>query len=328
MTIQQDIDTLLDPALDKGGIIALDSGDVVVGTGLVVDYSGLTGNKNTNQKRVSIHGTGATDLQGTSTGMKVLTFKGSSPLNSGSYQMGAGVRGLNISGDTTMTGLYVENVAWFSLDNFTSQAIAIGLHLKGAVYGAAKSINITWCNIGVLAEAGASHCNARTWTNGTLGHCFQWGMKVLDGMSSGAFYGLTIEHNGTHGDMSTGGMSFEVSGSQGQNLPAFRDMYFEGNRGYADVLIKNTGSTPLVVSMDNCTFRRIFADKHTRHNIVTVGDVRLSLTNCSFTGVGSYVPDASRQYVLQLPDANGVTGAIVNSTGTVFSSQIEAQGMV
>jgi hypothetical protein len=324
--VQKLIDGFQSPARDAGGTIHLPAGDVTVSAGLVVDYDGQSQYPNAQQTRVRFQGQGsATDLQSVASGVTSLTIQGSRPLNAGSYQLGNVASHMNFSGpnDRSVTGLKLQDLAFWSVSDVSFQNLYCGLDLEGALSGSVNNALIMECTYGALLRGGASHCNKIVWSGGEFGRITKWGLVAEDGMSSGVFQCYGVEGCGTVGDMDSGGIKIAASGSQGSVLPSFRDCYFEGNTGFADIFVESTAGKTLKLNASACIFTRTDA-KYTQHNIVTIGPVDILLSGNTFEGRNGYTADASRPYILRLPDAEGRIGRIIDQGGNTFESPEEA----
>jgi hypothetical protein len=156
-----------------------------------------------------------------------------------------------------------------------------GLLLSGATFPRAPNaiyINRLTCQLnkvwGILGES--------------VGECL-----VIDG--------ATIENNGTQGNLSTGGIQLAITtAANGFGSASLRGIYFEQNKGVADVLITNSGAQKVVISIDSCFFNRAYVAEHTVNNIrvrnTGSGSVTVTIKNCSFFSTNTYVSSNTRPF--------------------------------
>jgi hypothetical protein len=105
-----------------------------------------------------------------------------------------------------------------------------------------------------------------------------------------------------------------------------RGVYFENNKGTADVWLANSAQVS-AASISGCSFARISSTNFVTNNILveTSGagiKQSVSVAGCGFKGFNSYVPSAARKYITTLATSGGVSS--VGWSGCAFESSTEA----
>lgn len=222
-------------------------------------------------------------------------------------------------------GLFITGCTFFCLKDCDFYQMAKAIQIDQCVSCEFDNITARWGQYGIITTGGAvSEVNAVLFKSCRIGNNSLLGFSGNNGSSNITFIGCNFEGNGTQGNNATGGVSVNFDGgTQGAVGYNFIGCYFEGNLGQADIVLNNTGATPVTVNITGCNFNRASPTNFVQHNIVTIGPIYLVLTSCSFKGFNGYTPNASNTYV-HANDAN----LTVRCLGCLFDSALEQGTLV
>lgn len=205
----------------------------------------------------------------------------------------------------TGIGLILDGLSYFKLRDVVVQAFNLGVYAKDC-------INITWekCYIinnirALTAEKGSySHPNAWSFNDCVINGNWDSGCTFISGCAI-SFTGGSIELNGIQGigDINSKygikmlGNPYE--GVVGLNV---KDVYFEGNKGQADVVI-DTSPNPndAIHTITTSTFNRISATNFVNNNVLLnkqgAGRTVLCVSGCGFKRFNDYEANYYRPYI-------------------------------
>jgi hypothetical protein len=198
------------------------------------------------------------------------------------------------------SGILLQNKAYTHIKEVSLEYLDIALEIQSCFSSGISDFYAKNSTVGIrLTSSGALGApNAIAFRRVTLtGNSFAGVQGVAVGTCN-SFRDVTIESCGTHGDMTTGGMLLSV-GSAGYAGPLTLDnIYFESNKGAADLSIDNTTASHLTVILSGCLFNRASNTAYTHNNILVTnsggGTTTLLIKGNLFLSIGSYVADAAR----------------------------------
>lgn len=323
---------------DGGGLVTLPRGTMKTDSTVTADYSAsgffLAHDESS---RVSIEGEGHSHTLWKYSGAgAALSLIGTGP----TPPMGQGVVSNDRFGGFTIEpfselalrtpgtiGLSVTRKAYSEFHRMFIRGFATGIYGNGMLTSQFDNIAVQENDIGMRFVATLptdSKTNAMSFTNCRLSSNTIWGLLGEKWGASNSIKGVTCEYNGTHGDLNTGGMAFNLTADNGITSMEIANCYFEGNGGGADIYLDNTTTSPLVVNIIGCQFHRVYAAKHTLSNISANssggGRLVVNLIGCGFLSdvvqPGPYVPSVDRPFWLTSGNVE------VNHIGCVFSETI------
>jgi hypothetical protein len=222
----------------------------------------------------------------------------------------------------TCSGIRLTNHAYTSLRGLDLEYLDTGLELKSVITCDFERVYVRSCVVGMNVNgSGFSMPNANDFRRFTAQSNSFAG--IVANKIGGGFHmqGATIESNGTMGNAATGGFIGNLDGVNGSATLNLTNVYFEANRGGADLLLVNTSPYTVTVVLTNCNFNRTDSVNFTTNNINISnsggGKVRLVLNGCSFMRGGTYVANAARPYILH----DNSTEVIDN--GSTYSDAVE-----
>ena len=222
--------------------------------------------------------------------------------------------------DGTGTGINVDNFAWGLFDNLFVTGFAIGLNATDFLSSTVSHSRIRGNTRGIVSMfSDFSRPNALTFLDINLGANVEYGAFFQEGTTLD-WIGGAVEGNGWTG---TGGFGFQGGiyllngGSEGAVGASFRSVYFEYNKGSADLKISHTANDA-AYEISGCSFNRIDSTKYVTNNLYVEnggpGQVVVNLLGCGFKGYNTYVESAARPYL-------SVTGAeLVSHPGCMYKS--------
>ncbi len=343
----------LSAALTAGGVIRIPDGVYAITSQMQISYT-------SNTFPAWGQASPRVDLIGDSTGNTILSYSGAS-----------GTSCLYVVGEPTATyqGVHgLDRIEALSIVRASGSG-GIGLHMYGKAYTVVRDLfcqgwEIGWLLNGVLS-ASIENVVSRGNTNGAAinysgtallpnaisikgcGFATNSNAGLLWSVCgvSNVLEGGAVENNGTTGG-SGGGALINVTGLNGTHCLTVRDVYFEANGGLADLSIDNIGSTDVSVTIDGCVFNRLLSSRYTVNNIRATssggGRLRVIVRGCGFLSDGSYVPSASRYYMVasgnaEIIDGGGNTYSETTSlgengtnwpcaAGSVYAGRVDAAG--
>lgn len=243
----------------------------------------------------------------------------------------------------TQVGLDMNLVPMFTMRNVRIEGMDDGIvgydvdHTK--FYNVSVRFNVRGASFrkNPVTQPKSTHPNNNAWIGGIISSNTEYGVW-LRGSALFTFYSCSVENNGT---APTGyGIKYENPGWEGGVGASCYAVYFESNRGAADLLIQATATIqpgfdePLNACTHNvvgCSFARGRDDAFAINNIVAQfgdpaqsGKQVLNLSGTAFKSAGSYEPSASRKYVAFTSIAPTDDNFVV--TGCMFEDEIETPG--
>lgn len=230
----------------------------------------------------------------------------------------------------------VMNVGSFpKFERLNIQSFDFAMYLQDVDHAYFEKVNNRFNLRGLFATKNASPGTASTQPNNftfvscSLSNNTNYGAHILGG-SDINFYGGDVEYNGSVGAGGFG-LQFEDCGYEGGRGANIDGVYFEGNNGIADVILKQATDASVdlaVVHRIASDFKRLSNSVKTTNLILcafgadsTVGHAQLVLDGCVFKDYAGYTPDAATRYI-----AYSVTAANVNNFfdyGSYYSSTTE-----
>lgn len=191
----------------------------------------------------------------------------------------------DINVDYCNYGITLNSVITSRLDNVYLRSNEVGLQLQGSGFSMPNALSMSRMTIQANRYAGI------------LANKIGGGVKID---------GATIEGNGAMGVGGTGGIIGNLDGINGSATLQLTNVYFEGNRGSADLALINTSVYTCTVVLIGCNFHRISPDEFVTNNINLSnnggGKIRLVMIGCAFMSAGTYIPSSDRPYIQH--DAN------------------------
>jgi hypothetical protein len=201
------------------------------------------------------------------------------------------------------TGIAVDNYAWGEFERIHIYGFDIGLYATDFLASTLSRMTIRNCKRGLIAQySDFSRPNALTFADLELGINSEYGALITSPATLN-WIGGAVEANGIGGTGAfgfQGGVKIVNGGTEGAAGVKFTSVYFEKNKGSADVNIDHTLNN-CVYSFDTCTFNRIDSTDFVTNNIsVTVGgtaSIAVDVKSSGFQGYNSYVESAARRYI-------------------------------
>lgn len=262
-----DAATAIQAAVNTGGKIEVKDGQYPINTRVNIDTTGTTfPSLGRDSKRVSFSGESA---HGT-------TFK---PLGnfirmvcSSSSAFGQGQLNWttfrdfcvfpDTAGNPVGTALdFVDGIS-NSIDNVIIRRMDLGVSMVGMLSGSVRNSEIDRNRIGVYLDAGPTlgNINNYNFSGNQISLNAEFAVKGTVGtrvvFENGGFEQNGQGLDGSGGTESTGCIDIAIAEPMG--VVTFSNLYFEGNEGLADIIIRNatpTG-TPVIVNIMNCKFGR------------------------------------------------------------------------
>jgi hypothetical protein len=283
-------------------------GQYLFATGITVNYSAsgfpIPGAPS---QRISVYGESqANTILGYSGTGYAITMTGGSTAGAGQ-----GLLGLDTLSKFTLqnnaynpainSGIYMQNKAWFKLEDIYVQYMTIGLNLQSCYTGKISKCIFGYNQYGVQLTTNAQGaCNAINFDACTFQNNTLAGVYGIAVGSNNSFRDCTFESCGTQANNATGAVVAEVSAYGNAGPIVFDNCYFEENAGIADISIDNPTSSPLTVLIRGCLFIRAQSSFYTNNNISVTssggGPVTVLLEGNQFFSAGSYVPSAARPF--------------------------------
>lgn len=159
----------------------------------------------------------------------------------------------------TGRGLVLENQIGADVKNINLRKLAVGLRLKGVLVSDFDNLNVDFCKQGLYMDSGAnSPMNSVNFSRMKFGSCCEYAINGVAGTKL-TFSGVDVENCGwgegdVGGSDATGAIKLDVT--EPLSVITFKDMYFEGNEGLADIVINNLTPSPIIVKISGCVFVR------------------------------------------------------------------------
>jgi len=220
-----------------------------------------------------------------------------------------------------------DNLAFLSLEDVSCFNGEYGFYATDVLSSVFYNCVFRQSKVGFRAEYNNfSYPNAITMVGCVIGNCRDAGVWVLGGTTFNMFGG-SVESNGIDGVSATKfGVLLSNSGVQGSVSGNLSGVYFENNKGTADVWLTNSAQ-PAAASISGCSFSRLDSTNYTTNNILveTSGagvTQSVSVAGCGFRYFSPYVPNSGRKYINAISTSSGVS--TVAWSGCTFQSSTEA----
>lgn len=203
----------------------------------------------------------------------------------------------------TGTGIAIDNYAWSDFERIAIYGFETGLAATDFLSSTLRRVTIRNCKKGLTATyLDFSRPNALTFADLELGLNTEYG-ALLSSPATVNWIGGAVEGNGIGGTGAfgfQGGVKIVNGGTEGAAGVKFTSVYFEKNKGSADVNIDHTVNN-CVYSFDTCTFNRISSTDFVTNNIsVAAGgtaSICVDVKSSGFQAYGSYVENSGRKYI-------------------------------
>jgi len=306
-----------------GGDVYFPPGIYKITSGLTINNSGDT----TDTFKASMYGDSSASarIHGAPGAYNMLTITGGTGAGLESHQV---IRGLFfVKEDFVGFCIGGDNLAFLSLEDVSCFNGEYAFYATDVLSSVFYSCVFRQSNVGLYAQySNVSYPNALTMVGCVIGNCRDKGVWVVGGTNFNMFGG-SVESNGIDGISATKfGVLLNNSGVQGSVSGNFSGVYFENNKGTADVWLANSAQVS-AASISGCSFARISSTNFVTNNILveTSGagiTQSVSVAGCGFKGFNSYVPNAARKYITTLATSGGVSS--VGWSGCAFESATEA----
>lgn len=312
-------------ATTNGKTLRFAAGSYRLNSTVTHDLTGYTSESDEKGPRIVGDGAGVTEIivGHAGAGIRVL---GDNAVGAGAHGH-AQIAGLKFRGATADVGigLQVDKLAFMQFDDLFFYQLADGMvgtdMLSSRLYNVRGRFNRRGLTLN--ARTTFSDPNSITLYGAHFGQNKEYGIRVLGGATFSMFGG-SVEKNGLTG--ATGleaGIRIESAGIEGAVGCNIEGVYFEGNKGDADVVI-TPGVNPAIYNVTGCNFNRVSATDYTTRNVFMVtssGDGRsiLRVGGCGFRGFNGYIEDAARPYI-QILDAGSC--AAFEDGGNLYSDVI------
>lgn len=210
----------------------------------------------------------------------------------------AEVSGLRLfKGDLQGGGLILKHIGIATIRNVLAQGWAIGSYSQDvntiSFYDPYFSFNTKGM---YLERLSWSYPNAINIFGGGLANNYTVGLEAVSPTTIN-LYGTVVAGNGTMG-VGVGGVNIVGCPVEGKSALNVHDVYFEINRGTADVLI-GCSATSMAATITGSTFNRISSTDYVTNNVVVTGTavVNLDMSGNAFARLGTYVANAGRPYL-------------------------------
>jgi hypothetical protein len=306
-----------------GGDVYFPPGIYKITSGLTINNSGDTADT----FKASMYGDSSASarIHGAPGAYNMLTITGGTGAGLESHQV---IRGLFfVKEDFVGFCIGGDNLAFLSLEDVSCFNGEYAFYATDVLSSVFYSCVFRQSNVGLYAQySNVSYPNALTMVGCVIGNCRDKGVWVVGGTNFNMFGG-SVESNGIDGISATKfGVLLNNSGVQGSVSGNFSGVYFENNKGTADVWLANSAQVS-AASISGCSFARISSTNFVTNNILveTSGagiTQSVSVAGCGFKGFNSYVPNAARKYITTLATSGGVSS--VGWSGCAFESSTEA----
>ena len=220
-----------------------------------------------------------------------------------------------------------DNLAFMSFEDVCFYNAQYGFYATDVLSSVFYNCVFRQSKIGMRAEyTNFSYPNALTLVGCVIGNCEDAGAWIIGGTNFNMFGG-SVESNGILGVAATKfGVLLNNAGVQGSVSGNFSGVYFENNKGTADIWLANSAQ-PAAASISGCSFARVDDVNYVTNNILveTSGagvTQSVSVAGCGFKYFNDYVPSSSRKYINAISTSSGVS--TVAWSGCVFQSSTEA----
>jgi hypothetical protein len=305
-----------------GGDVYFPPGIYKITNGLTINNSGDT----TARIKASLYGDSSASvlIRGMAGSYDMLTITGGTGAGAESHQV---IRGLFfVKEDYVGFCVGGDNLAFLSLEDVCCYNGEYAFYATDVLSSVFYNCIFRQAKIGMRAEyTNFSYPNALTLVACVIGNNQDAGVWIVGGTNFNMFGG-SIESNGITGVSATKfGALLSNSGVQGSVSGNFSGVYFENNKGTADVWLANSAQ-PAAASISGCSFARVDSVNYVTNNILveTSGagvTQSVSVAGCGFKYFNTYVPNSGRKYIDAVSTSSGVS--TVAWSGCVFQSATE-----
>jgi hypothetical protein len=304
-------------------------GDVYFPPGVYRITNGLTINNSGDVSariKASLYGDSSASvlIRGMAGTYDMLTITGGTGAGAESHQV---IRGLFfVKEDYVGFCIGGDNLAFLSLEDVCCYNGEYAFYATDVLSSVFYNCIFRQAKIGMRAEyTNFSYPNALTMVGCVIGNNQDAGVWIIGGTNFNMFGG-SVESNGITGVSATKfGVLLNNSGVQGSVSGNFSGVYFENNKGTADVWLANSAQ-PAAASISGCSFARVDSVNYVTNNIYveTSGagvTQSVSVAGCGFKYFNTYVPNSGRKYINSSSTSGGVS--TVAWSGCVFQSATE-----
>ena len=304
-------------------------GDVYFPPGIYRITNGLTINNSGDASariKASLYGDSSASvlIRGMPGTYDMLTITGGTGAGAESHQV---IRGLFfVKEDYVGFCVGGDNLAFLSLEDVCCYNGEYAFYATDVLSSVFYNCIFRQAKIGMRAEyTNFSYPNALTMVGCVIGNNQDAGVWIVGGTNFNMFGG-SVESNGITGVSATKfGVLLNNSGVQGSVSGNFSGVYFENNKGTADVWLANSAQ-PAAASISGCSFARVDSVNYVTNNIYveTSGagvTQSVSVAGCGFKYFNTYVPNSGRKYINSSSTSGGVS--TVAWSGCVFQSATE-----
>lgn len=201
------------------------------------------------------------------------------------------------------TAIKIDNYAWSDFERIAIYGFDVGIDGTDFLSSTLRRVTVRNSVRGIkLAYSDFSRPNALSFMDVELGQNREYG-AFIDSPATLNWIGGAVEGNGIGGTGSygfQGGVAISNGGHEGAVGASFQSVYFEFNKGTADVLIDQSVND-CVYSFEGCTFNRISGTNYTTSNLAfVVGEtaaVIAAIERSAFKGFNDYVESVARPYI-------------------------------
>lgn len=316
------IQNAINAARPKGDVVYFPSGTYKTTRTLTIDSSGDTDDYH---KRCSIRGDGsnATHIAKHAGAGPIFNILGGSAAAVHIYMT---VSDMMLVGNGAGTdGIVINRAAFMTLRGVTIMGCDTGLVGKNVLSSLMQRVVLRWNQKGFRFEREAgvfsSDPNGLTLIGCVIGNNVVHGGSIIGG-STFNMVGGSVEGNGQTDD--AWGLTMSNAGTEGAVGVNLSGVYFEGNKGKADLWLPNSAQD-VAHNVQGCTFNRIDGARWVKNNILleTSSNKKAVLTvmGCGFRGFNNYVPNAGRKYIDGLTSAGGTNTFALG--GNLYGADIE-----
>jgi hypothetical protein len=305
-----------------GGDVYFPAGTYRITNGLTINNSGDI----TARLKASLYGDSSASvlIRGAAGNYDMLTITGGTGAGAESHQV---IRGLFfVKEDYVGFCIGGDNLAFLSLEDVCCYNGEYAFYATDVLSSVFYNCIFRQAKIGMRAEyTNFSYPNALTLVGCVIGNNQDAGVWIIGGTTFNMFGG-SIESNGIDGVSATKfGALLSNSGVQGSVSGNFSGVYFENNKGTADIWLTNSAQ-PAAASISGCSFARVDDVNYVTNNILveTSGagvTQSVSVAGCGFKYFNDYVPNSGRKYINAISTSSGVS--TVAWSGCVFQSATE-----
>jgi hypothetical protein len=305
-----------------GGDVYFPAGTYRITNGLTINNSGDI----TARLKASLYGDSSASvlIRGAAGNYDMLTITGGTGAGAESHQV---IRGLFfVKEDFVGFCIGGDNLAFLSLEDVCCYNGQYAFYATDVLSSVFYNCIFRQSKIGMRAEyTNFSYPNALTLVGCVIGNCQDAGVWIIGGTTFNMFGG-SVESNGIDGSSATKfGMLLSNSAVQGSVSGNLSGVYFENNKGTADVWLTNSAQ-PAAASISGCSFARVDDVNYVTNNILveTSGagvTQSVSVAGCGFKYFNDYVPNSGRKYINAISTSGGVS--TVAWSGCTFQSATE-----